>query len=68
MGSANAVRSLGNGQYSISEMDVLAGNVAEHAARFCASQGGTLKVEGNTTQQGLASGASYAVLIFSCPA
>ncbi len=64
--SNGAVKSLGGGQYSLSEMDILSGNVAEHAARFCSAQGKRLQVEGNTTQQGLASGSNYAVLIFSC--
>jgi hypothetical protein len=61
-----SIKSLGNDQYSISEMAVFGGSLPEHAARHCASMGKKMKVEGNTTQQGLASGTSYGVLIFSC--
>ena len=60
------VKSLGNGTYSISEMDIMTGNVAEHAAAYCSSLGQKMKVEGNTTQRGLASGTNYAVLVFRC--
>lgn len=67
MGGANGgVKSLGGDQYSISEMDTFGGSLPEHAARHCASLGKTMKVGGNTTQQGLASGTNYGVLIFSC--
>lgn len=66
MGGASAVKSLGGDQYSISDMNVLGGSLPEHAASYCASLGRKMKVEGNTTQQGLASGTNYGVLIFSC--
>lgn len=63
-----SIKSLGNDQYSISEMGVFGGSLPEHAARHCASMGKKMRVEGNTTQQGLASGTNYGVLIFSCHA
>ena len=66
MGGEGAVKSLGNDQYSISDMSVFGGSLPEHAARHCASLGKKMKVEGNTTQQGMASGNNYGVLIFSC--
>lgn len=65
-GNDGAVKSLGNDQYSISDINVFGGSLPEHAARHCASLGKKMKVEGNTTQQGLASGTNYGVLIFSC--
>lgn len=66
MGGGSGVTSLGNDQYSISDMNVFGGSLPEHAARHCASMSKKMKVEGNTTQQGLASGTNYGVLIFSC--
>lgn len=66
MGGQNAVTSLGNDQYSISEMSVFSGSLPEHAAKYCGSLGKKMKVEGNTTQTGIASGTPYPVLIFSC--
>ncbi|MHA0335834.1 hypothetical protein [Sphingomonas aquatilis] len=60
------VKSLGGDQYSISEMGVIGGSLPERAAKFCGTRGKKMKVEGNTTQTGLASGTSYPVLIFSC--
>ena len=64
--SSGAVKILGNDQYSISEMGTFGGSLPEHAARYCANAGKKMRVDGNTTQKGLASGGDYAVLIFSC--
>lgn len=60
------VKSLGGDQYSLSEMGVFGGSLPERAAKYCGSRGKKMKVEGNTTQTGIASGAAYPVLIFSC--
>lgn len=61
-----AIKTIGGGMYTITAMGVFAGNNAEYAARHCASFNKKLKIEGNTTQEGIASGNKYDVLIFSC--
>lgn len=61
-----AIRSIGNDTYTISEMGVFGGNAVEYAARHCASMGRVMQMQGSTTQKGLASGASYGVVVFTC--
>lgn len=64
-GSSGGIKPLGGDTYMVSEMSGFT-NVVERAAVFCNSYGQTVEVTGNTTQQGLASGRDYAVLVFRC--
>ncbi len=59
-----AVRSMGNGLYSVSEMDTLFSSPTVEAANWCGNRG--LKIVGNTAQHGMYSGTNYSILLFRC--
>jgi hypothetical protein len=65
-GFSEPVKTIGNNTYTISEMNIIGGNVAEHAARHCAALGQTLVIEATTTQNSYVSNAQYAVMVFRC--
>lgn len=62
----SAVRQIGTNLYSVSEMHVMGGNVAQHAAAYCASLGQEMQIEGTTAQRGAYSGTEYSVMVFRC--
>lgn len=63
---AQGVQRLDTRLYSVSEMQVWGGNLAAVAVRQCQMDGGQLNVISNTSQTGVYSGNSYAVLVFRC--
>lgn len=63
--TAPTPHSLGSDTYTLSELDIMGGNVVQAAARHCASMKRQMMMVGNTTQRGF-TGTQYAVVVYRC--
>lgn len=64
---APGVKRQDTGLYSVSEMNVILGDPIAQAVQQCRMDGNKkLDIVSNTTQNGLYSGTTYAVIVFRC--